>query len=202
VLQDSAPEVVICDPKYHSLLDGIGPKVVPYTFNDKAALQSAPVQGWQDGDALIVYTSGTTGRPKGVVHTHSSIEASCASLSSAWHWSPNDKILNVLPMHHMHGIINIMNCAIWNGADCHMHSAKFNPDKVLDKLLSANQSYNVFMAVPTIYDRLTRTIKQRVSEDPQFKQELNNRFKEYRLMVSGSAALPETQFLEWEKITG
>ena len=79
-------------------------------------------------DALVVYTSGTTGKPKGVVHTHRSLRANVESLVEAWQWSPKDKILNVLPMHHVHGIINILNCSLYAGADCHMHTEKFKSD--------------------------------------------------------------------------
>ena len=67
-------------------------------------------------DCLIIYTSGTTGKPKGVMHTHYSHESQIKILSDYWDWSEDDKILNVLPMHHVHGLVNIMNCALWNGA--------------------------------------------------------------------------------------
>jgi acyl-CoA synthetase (AMP-forming)/AMP-acid ligase II len=50
--------------------------------------------------AMLIYTSGTTGKPKGVVSTHSMIEAQVHSMVGPWAWSPNDHILNVLPLHH------------------------------------------------------------------------------------------------------
>ena len=66
--------------------------------------------------ALIVYTSGTTGRPKGVVTTHANLTAQIESLIAAWEWTRDDRTLLVLPLHHVHGIINVVSCALWSGA--------------------------------------------------------------------------------------
>ena len=74
------------------------------------ALQASPADGLphlgSNRRAMIIYTSGTTGRPKGVVTTHQIIGAQIASLVSAWGWTPADRLLLVLPLHHVHGIIN------------------------------------------------------------------------------------------------
>ena len=68
--------------------------------------------------AMILYTSGTTSKPKGVVTTHDTIEAQITTLVNAWEWEKEDHILNILPLHHVHGIINVMSCALWTGACC------------------------------------------------------------------------------------
>ncbi|HEV2245245.1 MAG TPA: AMP-binding protein, partial [Terriglobia bacterium] len=73
-----------------------------------------------DQRAMILYTSGTTSRPKGVVTTHSNIAAQIVSLVEAWEWSADDRILLCLPLHHVHGIINVVSCALWSGATCEM----------------------------------------------------------------------------------
>ena len=65
---------------------------------------------------MILYTSGTTSKPKGVVTTHANIEAQIETLVEAWEWQATDRIPLFLPLHHVHGIINIMSCALWTGA--------------------------------------------------------------------------------------
>jgi len=66
--------------------------------------------------AMILYTSGTTSKPKGVVTTHANIQAQIESLVTAWEWSAADRIPLFLPLHHIHGIINVTSCALWNGS--------------------------------------------------------------------------------------
>ncbi len=70
---------------------------------------------------MILYTSGTSSRPKGVVTTHANIAAQIGSLVEAWEWSENDCILLCLPLHHVHGIINVgfLRCC-GQAATCHM----------------------------------------------------------------------------------
>ena len=101
--------------------------------------------------AMILYTSGTTNLPKGVVTTHKNIEAQVSTLVKSWQWSPEDHILCVLPLHHVHGIINVISCALWTGATC-----EFLPQFTAESVLNAFKrgEINIFMAVPTIYFKL------------------------------------------------
>jgi len=62
--------------------------------------------------AMILYTSGTTSRPKGVVTTHANITAQIVSLVEAWEWKANDQTVLCLPLHHVHGIVNVVCCAL------------------------------------------------------------------------------------------
>ena len=66
--------------------------------------------------AMMLFTSGTTNKPKGVVSTHKTIAAQITTLLDAWQWSENDAIPLFLPVHHIHGIINILSCGLWGGA--------------------------------------------------------------------------------------
>ena len=82
-----------------------------------------------DRRAMILYTSGTTNLPKGVVTTHQNIQFQIETLVNAWEWEQKDHILNILPLHHVHGIINVLSCALWSGACCEF-LPKFDAPKV------------------------------------------------------------------------
>ena len=73
-----------------------------------------------DRRAMIVFTSGTTSKPKGAVTTHGNIAAQISTLIDAWAWQPEDVIPLFLPLHHVHGIINVLSCALWAGATVHV----------------------------------------------------------------------------------
>jgi malonyl-CoA/methylmalonyl-CoA synthetase len=146
--------------------------------------------------ALILYTSGTTGKPKGVVTTHRNIEAQVTSLIDAWGWSAEDRILHVLPLHHIHGIINVLTCALWAGAECHMMS-KFNAQLVWDRICKGDLT--LFMAVPTIYVKLIAAWESALG-DRQIL--ISQSCAKMRLMVSGSAALPITVLEQWKRLSG
>jgi malonyl-CoA/methylmalonyl-CoA synthetase len=72
---------------------------------------------YPDRRAMMLYTNGTTSHPKGVVTTHLNIQTQIMSLIDAWHWKSEDRIPLFLPLHHIHGIINVMSCALWSGAE-------------------------------------------------------------------------------------
>tara|TARA_R110000737_G_scaffold262343_1_gene270430 strand:+ start:440 stop:1918 length:1479 start_codon:yes stop_codon:yes gene_type:complete len=149
-----------------------------------------------DRSALILYTSGTTGFPKGVVTTHANIEAQITALTTSWEWNKNDHVLNVLPLHHVHGIINMLSCALWSGACCEF-LPKFSPKAIFDIFLKGE--VNVFMAVPTIYFKLITYFNELPQEE---QQAISNYLLKFRLMVSGSAALPVSVLKEWKEISG
>jgi malonyl-CoA/methylmalonyl-CoA synthetase len=149
-----------------------------------------------DRPSLMVYTSGTTGRPRGVVTTHANVTAQVTSLVQAWDWTMEDRILLVLPLHHLHGIINVVACALWSGATCETPAA-FDADEAWDVI--ASWRLTLFMAVPTIYRRLITAYD---AADPRRQKRLRDGARDLRLMVSGSAALPMQVLDRWRQITG
>ena len=146
--------------------------------------------------AMILYTSGTTSRPKGVVTTHAIISAQIECLIDSWGWRDSDYILNVLPLHHVHGIINVLSCALWSGATCEM-LPKFDAETVWHKFF--NEPFTLFMAVPTIYVKLIAYWQEASARD---QQRFSSACAKMRLMVSGSAALPVRVFESWRFISG
>ncbi len=146
--------------------------------------------------AMILYTSGTTSRPKGVVTTHENLTAQITTLMRAWQWSADDRILLCLPLHHVHGIINVLSCALWSGAVCEM-LPRFDAAVVWERIASGNLT--LFMAVPTIYARLIAAWED---ASPARQVQLSHACRRLRLMVSGSAALPVTTLERWRVISG
>ncbi len=146
--------------------------------------------------AMILYTSGTTSRPKGVVTTHANITAQITSLVQAWEWSADDRIVLFLPLHHVHGIINVVSCALWSGAICEM-MPRFEANAVWDRIGSGGVT--LFMAVPTIYVKL---IAAWDNASPERRAALSKACAGLRLMVSGSAALPVSTLERWKEISG
>jgi malonyl-CoA/methylmalonyl-CoA synthetase len=149
-----------------------------------------------DRRAMILYTSGTTSKPKGVVTTHATIQSQIESLIDAWHWECSDRIPLFLPLHHIHGIINILSCGLWAGATVETF-ARFEMASVLDRVVA--RAYSVFMAVPTIYVKLIQTLDS-MSESERVP--IVQAFSEMRLMISGSAALPASVHDKWFELTG
>ena len=157
-----------------------------------------------DQDALILYTSGTTGSPKGVVHTHNSLISQVNGMTVSWEWSKNDNILHILPLHHVHGLVNCLLTPLAIGAKVKM-LPKFDAGDTWKIFLNAGKDnlgvVNVFMAVPTVYAKLIEyyQINQSSFSNIDVKKVL---MKNMRLMVCGSAALPNKIINEWHSITG
>ncbi|MBK5278333.1 MAG: acyl-CoA synthetase [Bacteroidia bacterium] len=198
-IEDAQASILVVSPQYKSQLKNLAEqqqiRMIVLGANLKMAEQELPTIS-SDRRAMILYTSGTTNLPKGVVSTHKNLQAQVSMLVKDWKWTDTDSILCVLPLHHVHGIINVVSCALNSGAQCRFLQ-EFDPATVFDVFKSGD--INVFMAVPTIYFKLITHYESLPAHEQII---LSNAMKKFRLMVSGSAALPITVMEKWKIISG
>jgi malonyl-CoA/methylmalonyl-CoA synthetase len=199
VIEDTGAEIIIAGQEYKEILS-------PYSLSTNIRfikMEEISEVGFSalpdienNRGAMILYTSGTTNLPKGVLTTHANIETQVSTLVEAWKWSQDDYTLSILPLHHVHGIINVNSCALWSGATVEFLS-HFDAAKVFE--IFKKGQVNVFMAVPTIYFKLI-TYFDNLNEAVQL--EITSLLQKFRLMVSGSAALPVSVMEKWHNISG
>jgi len=146
--------------------------------------------------AMILYTSGTTNLPKGVVSTHQNMKAQIEMLIDAWQWKSTDQTVCILPLHHVHGIVNVVCCSMRAGATCHF-LPRFEAKEVLHIL--QKEELTVFMAVPTIYFKLVAYLESLAENERLI---IKDKLSRKRLMVSGSAALPVSVMEKWYQLSG
>ena len=133
--------------------------------------------------ALIMYTSGTTGAPKGVVLSRGAINASIDGLADAWDWTPDDVLVHGLPLFHVHGLVLGVLGALRVGCQL-VHTGKPTPAAY------AAARGSLYFGVPTVWSR--------VCAEPDAARKLAGA----RLLVSGSAPLPVSQFESLRALTG
>ncbi len=200
VLDDAEPEVVVAHPSLTERVKGVAAERGLEVLGTPELIADGPVASLPElaagRRAMMLYTSGTTGRPKGVVTTHANNEAQVRSLVEAWGWSEDDHILLTLPLHHVHGIVNVLTCALWSGAVCQI-LARFDPVETWERI--ARGDVTLYMAVPTLYGRLIAAWE---AADVPTRERWSAGARGLRLMVSGSAALPVPTLERWEEITG
>ncbi|XP_075107450.1 putative CoA ligase CCL8 isoform X2 [Nicotiana tabacum] len=156
--------------------------------------------------AMILYTSGTTGKPKGVVHTHKGILAQIQILAEAWEYMSKDQFLHCLPLHHVHGLFNALLAPLYAGSTVDF-MPKFSVRGIWQKWRESyptdgtktDNAITVFTGVPTMY---TRLIQGYEAMDPELKAASASAARHLRLMMCGSSALPLPVMQQWETITG
>lgn len=159
-----------------------------------ATRRLGPAPARPEDDALMLYTSGTTGKPKGAVLTHANLSTQTSLLEAAWGFGPNDVLLHVLPLHHMHGLCIALLTAIASGAATRMLPA-WEAARVWESMHDAT----VFMGVPTMYAKLFAALD---AADDATRARWTENAKALRLATSGSAALPVTLAERWRTLTG
>lgn len=200
VIEDTDAAIIISGSEYEEILNPFSTDSQKRFIRLSAGIPEVEIKDLPSIDpnrgAMILYTSGTTNLPKGVLTSHLTIEAQVKTLIDAWKWTSEDYTLCLLPLHHVHGIINVVSCALWAGATVQFVHP-FDAKQVFDIFLEGK--VNVFMAVPTIYFKL---ISQFESESESRQAAISSQLKKFRLMVSGSAALPISVMEKWQKISG
>lgn len=150
-----------------------------------------PVRDAQPDDpALIVYTSGTTGAPKGAVMPRRAISSNLDALADAWAWTADDVVAHGLPLFHVHGLVIGILGPLRRGGTA-LHLGRFSPEAVAEAL--AGEATMLF-GVPTMYRRLADAAE----ESPTLTAALAGA----RLLVSGSAALPAAEHARLQRLTG
>jgi malonyl-CoA/methylmalonyl-CoA synthetase len=148
----------------------------------------------EDDPALQLYTSGTTGKPKGAVITHANLAVQQALLGDAWGFGADDVLLHVLPLHHMHGLAISLLTAVGVGAATRFHRP-FEAHTAWDAMGEAT----VFMGVPTIHAKLFAAFD---TADQATRDRWSAHGRALRLVTSGSAALPVTIGERWRVLGG
>jgi malonyl-CoA/methylmalonyl-CoA synthetase len=199
-ISDSQPTLILCRPGYEAevravaaAVDHCGVETLGATgdgtYLDTVAAQqimSPPVIVGTDRLAALLYTSGTTGRSKGAMVTRGNLVANATALAAAWHMSPNDHLIHVLPLFHVHGLFLSLNALFAVGASVRLHR-RFDPAETLSSLATGS----VFMGVPTHYTRLLGS--------PELGPDA---VKNVRLFISGSAPLLAETHRAFEARTG
>jgi fatty acid CoA ligase FadD36 len=144
---------------------------------------ATPAEPPPHAPAMILYTSGTTGSPKGVVLARSALAADLDALADAWEWTAEDTLVHGLPLFHVHGLVLGVLGALRTGSRL-VHTGRPRPERY------AAAGGTLYFGVPTVWGR--------VAADPESAAAL----KKARLLVSGSAPLPAPVFRDLELLTG
>ncbi len=193
---DAEPAVIVCDPGAAERIAALRPEAAVLTLGNGAGtlLDRAigqpdnfdTVRSQPDDVAAILYTSGTTGRPKGAMLTHRNLASNALALVDLWGFTRGDVLLHALPIYHVHGLFVACHCALLSGARM-LWLDKFEADTVRELLPRAT----AMMGVPTFYTRLLALPSFGIDD-----------CRSVRLFVSGSAPLLPETFEEFRRRTG
>ncbi|MFF7525727.1 acyl-CoA synthetase [Streptomyces pseudovenezuelae] len=179
ILQDSAPGLLLTAPGTELPSAVAALERIDIDIDVQGTGGPSPASPARDGHpALVVYTSGTTGPPKGAVIPRRAVATTLDALADAWQWTSEDVLVHGLPLFHVHGLVLGILGPLRRGGSVR-HLGRFSTDGVAREL---NDGATMLFGVPTMYHRIAETL----SGDPELVKSLAGA----RLLVSGSAALP------------
>ncbi|QDP97380.1 AMP-binding protein [Microlunatus elymi] len=162
------------------------PSALPSVIIDRSRQSTPPAEPDPDSTALIMYTSGTTGAPKGALISRRALAAELDALAAAWQWSPEDVLVQGLPLFHVHGLVLGLLGPLRVGGSL-IHTGRPRPELYA---AAAEAGGTMFFGVPTVWSR--------IAADPASARALSSA----RLLVSGSAGLPSTVFRDVRELAG
>ena len=190
-LGDAQPAVVVSDAANEATIAPLAkragvPGLSTSEFEAKESEDFDIVQRSEDDLAALLYSSGTTGVPKGIMLTHGNLLSNAEALVDAWGFSEDDRLLHALPVFHVHGLFVAINCVLLSGSSMRWLSV-FDAAQVIEFLPECT----AMMGVPTYYTRLL-----------EHKELSTDICKRMRVFISGSAPLLEETFRDFETRTG
>jgi malonyl-CoA/methylmalonyl-CoA synthetase len=190
IVSDSAPALVLTvgGVDLPGALGGV--ERVDVDADARGDFRALPDEPHDEAPAVVVYTSGTTGPPKGAVLPRRAIASNLDALADAWEWTGDDVLAHALPLFHVHGLILGVLGPVRLGGTVH-HLGRFDSKAMAAEL---GGPATMMFGVPTMYHRLAADAEK----DPGIAR----RVGEARVLVSGSAALPATEHAKIEKLTG
>ncbi len=187
VLRDSRPDVLIGAPAELLVPDRVSRLGVDLTARRSEPL---PVTVAAHDPALIVYTSGTTGPPKGAVISRGAIASNLDAVAEAWEWTDADVLTHALPLFHVHGLVLGLFGPLRRGGALR-HLGDFTPTAAAE---AVHNGATMMFGVPTMYHR--------IANQAESDRSIGQRLRGARVLVSGSAALPAPDFERIERLTG
>jgi malonyl-CoA/methylmalonyl-CoA synthetase len=189
IVRDSKPSVVLAPPgsELPPALEALERLDVELNGSD----QPLPSEPDPESPALVVYTSGTTGPPKGVLLPRRAIASNLDALARAWQWTDDDVLTHGLPLFHVHGLVLGVLGPLRRGGTVH-HLGSYSTEAVAAELGGGGAT--MLFGVPTMYHRL--------ADAAESDRAVAEALKQGRLLVSGSAALSTTDHERIERASG
>ena len=189
IVTNADPLLVITDDERAATVEGLGRRAVKVHKPPRGAPPPMP-DLTSESPAAILYTSGTTGRPKGAVLDHGGLLAQARGAIEMWRWTSADVLVHALPLFHLHGLgMGLHGTLLSGGSATLIH---FSPQAVVAELTRSDELRGtMFFGVPAMYQRLLDWLEEHPTD-----------LTHVRLFVSGSAPLPPALFERCQRLLG